>query len=110
MDIARGVAALFAFALGGCVGSFINVVAYRLPRELSILRPRSFCPSCRKPIPWHANVPMVSYLLLRGRCQMCGERISFRYFLTELALAAAAAYLYLYFPLADAAARFAFCA
>jgi leader peptidase (prepilin peptidase)/N-methyltransferase len=110
MDVARGVAALFAFAIGGCVGSFINVVAYRLPREISILTPGSFCPRCRGPIPWRANVPIAAYVALRGRCQICGERISFRYFLTELALASAAAYLYLYFPPAEAAARFAFCA
>jgi leader peptidase (prepilin peptidase) / N-methyltransferase len=110
MDIPRGVAALVAFVAGACVGSFINVVGYRLPREISIISPRSFCPKCNRPLPLWANVPILAFVGLRGRCLMCGAPIPFRYFLTELALASAAAYLYLYFPLPDAAARFAFCA
>jgi leader peptidase (prepilin peptidase) / N-methyltransferase len=110
MDIPRGVAALVALVAGACVGSFINVVGYRLPREISIVSPRSFCPKCNRPLPLWANVPILAYVGLRGRCLMCGAPIPFRYFLTELALAAAAAYLYLYFPLPDAVARFVFCA
>jgi leader peptidase (prepilin peptidase) / N-methyltransferase len=109
MNIPLGVGALMAFMVGACAGSFINVVAYRLPREISILSPRSFCPRCNRPLPAWANIPILAYVGLRGRCLMCGGSIPFRYFLTELTLAAAAAYLYLYFALPDAIARFAFC-
>jgi leader peptidase (prepilin peptidase) / N-methyltransferase len=110
MDLPRGVGALFAFAFGGCVGSFVNVVAYRHPREISIVTPRSFCPRCDRPIPVWANIPILAWLGLRGRCPMCGGTIPFRYLLTELALAAAAAYLFLSFPPGDAIARFVLCA
>src|SRR5271168_4108008 len=94
--------ALIAFALGACVGSFAGVVAYRLPRELSIVRPRSFCPRCRQPLALWANLPLISYVVLRGHCAGCGGAIGFRYFLIEAALASAALYLYLHFPPADA--------
>jgi leader peptidase (prepilin peptidase) / N-methyltransferase len=76
---------VFAFVLGAAVGSFLNVCIYRLPIDLSINRPRcSFCPACKTPIRWHENVPLISWLLLRGRCANCGATISFRYFAVEL--------------------------
>src|SRR5579863_571971 len=109
MEIPRGLGALFAFVIGACAGSFVNVVAYRLPREISIVTPRSYCPRSNRPIAAWANIPILAYIGLRGRCLMCGGAIPFRYFLTELALAAAAAYLFLHYPLADAIARFVFC-
>lgn len=76
---------IFAFVLGATVGSFLNVCIYRLPLNLSVNRPRrSFCPTCKKEIPWHQNLPLVSWLLLRGRCANCGSKIAFRYFAVEL--------------------------
>ncbi len=78
-----------AVLVGLLVGSFLNVCVFRLPRDLSVVRPRSFCPACEKPIAWHDNIPVVSYILLRGRCRSCRERISPRYLLVELATAAA---------------------
>jgi leader peptidase (prepilin peptidase)/N-methyltransferase len=68
---------------GLLIGSFLNAWAYRLPREISIARGRSFCPACSTPINWSDNVPLVSYLVLRGRCRACGVHISVRYPLGE---------------------------
>lgn len=81
--------AISAFA-GLLAGSFLNVVAYRLPRRESLVRPGSHCPACEAPVrPWD-NVPVLSWLLLRGRCRNCGERISPRYPLVEALTAALA--------------------
>jgi leader peptidase (prepilin peptidase)/N-methyltransferase len=74
-------------AYGLVVGSFLNVVVHRLPREMSLLRPRSHCPACGALVRWFDNVPVVSFLLLRGRCRRCGGRISPRYPLVEIATA-----------------------
>ena len=76
---------VFAFLLGAAIGSFLNVGIYRLPRDLSVNKPRhSFCPVCKKRIPWRQNVPVLSWFLLRGRCANCGAGISFRYVAVEL--------------------------
>jgi len=76
---------IFAFILGAVIGSFLNVVIYRLPAGLSVNEPkRSFCPHCKAQIPWHQNIPIFSWLLLRGKCAKCGAPIAFRYFAVEL--------------------------
>ncbi len=69
---------------GLLVGSFLNVVIYRLPRELSVVRPRSRCLSCQRTLSWHHNVPVLSYLWLRGKCSFCRSKISVRYPVVEL--------------------------
>ncbi len=73
----------FAAAYGLVLGSFVNVLVYRLPRGMSVVRPRSHCPSCGRLVRWVDNVPILSYLALRGRCRACGARISLRYPLVE---------------------------
>ncbi len=70
--------------LGAVIGSFLNVVVARVPRGESIVKPASRCPGCEKPIAGYDNIPLVSWLLLRGRCRHCDERISARYPLVEL--------------------------
>jgi leader peptidase (prepilin peptidase)/N-methyltransferase len=90
-------AALVAFVPGLAVGSFLNVVTSRLPAGRSIVRPRSACPSCEAPIAARDNIPVLSYVLLRGRCRSCGAPISWKYPVVELltaSLIAACALVY----------------
>jgi len=75
---------VFLFAIGCCVGSFLNVVIYRLPRDKSLVSPPSSCPSCGKHILFYDNIPFFSWLLLCGKCRYCKVRISPRYFVIEL--------------------------
>ena len=75
--------------LGLVLGSFLNVVIYRLPRHESLVRPGSRCPSCETPIRFYDNIPVASWLVLRGRCRACGSRISPRYPLVEAITGAA---------------------
>ena len=72
------------FLAGICIGSFLNVVIYRLPKNLSIIKPRSFCPKCKNKIPWFSNIPLFSYLFQKGNCYFCKTKISFQYPLIEL--------------------------
>lgn len=75
----------FVFVFGAAVGSFLNVCIYRLPRSLSLIRPRSMCPQCSAPIPFYDNIPLVSYIVLRARCRNCSSVISARYPVVEAA-------------------------
>lgn len=75
---------VFVFAVGGCIGSFLNVVIYRLPLDKSIVSPPSSCPSCGGLIAFYDNIPMLSWLALGGKCRKCKTRISVRYFVIEL--------------------------
>src|SRR6266850_2502714 len=72
-------ACAFMAVFGAVIGSFLNVVIHRLPREQSIVFPKSTCPSCRAPIRAYDNIPILSFLILRGRCRKCGAKISARY-------------------------------
>jgi len=72
------------FLLGLAIGSFLNVCIYRIPREKSIVNPPSACPSCEKPIRFYDNIPIASYIFLRGKCRSCGAKVSLRYPLVEL--------------------------
>ena len=75
---------VFSTFFGACVGSFLNVCIYRMPLEESIVKPRSHCPHCNVLIPWHLNIPVLSWLLLRGKCASCKGPIAMRYMLVEL--------------------------
>jgi leader peptidase (prepilin peptidase)/N-methyltransferase len=81
-------AATFAGVLGAIVGSFLNVVVHRLPRRESLITPASHCPRCQAPVRPYDNIPILSWLILRGHCRSCGEPISPRYPLLEAATAA----------------------
>ena len=86
--VTRGAVTAFAAVTGVVVGSFLNVVVYRVPRGLSVVEPRSFCPHCDTPVRPIDNVPVLSWLALRGRCHHCRGPISIRYPLVELGTAA----------------------
>lgn len=73
-----------AVVLGLCVGSFLNVIIHRLPKGMSVIGGRSFCPRCRKKISWFDNIPLLSFVLLAGKCRHCKKPISWRYPLVEL--------------------------
>lgn len=77
------VAAVAAGLLGAVIGSFLNVVIYRVPAGVSVVRPRSACPACGEPVRPRDNVPIISWMLLRGRCRDCGASISRRYLFVE---------------------------
>jgi leader peptidase (prepilin peptidase)/N-methyltransferase len=74
---------IFSFVFGSLIGSFLNVVIHRLPREMSVVTPRSSCPECKHMIKWYENIPILSYVFLRGKCSSCNMKISLRYPLIE---------------------------
>lgn len=75
---------VLTLVLGLCVGSFLNVVIYRLPKKMSLAKPRSHCPKCEYQLKWYDNIPVFSYIFLHGRCRNCKEKISFRYPFVEI--------------------------
>ena len=81
------VAAVSAFVVGACVGSFLNVCVYRIPLNRSVVRPGSHCAACGAPIAWYHNLPILSWPLLGGKAACCGTRIDLRYWLVEMSMA-----------------------
>ena len=79
-----GIIGIYLFTLGCCIGSFINVLIYRLPLDQSIVYPNSRCPKCKIKINWFDNLPLISWFLLRGKCRSCKTKISFSYPIVEL--------------------------
>lgn len=97
-------AAIFVFGLA--LGSFLNVCIHRLPRGLSVVSPRSACPSCNTPIAAYDNIPVLSWLILRGRCRGCHERITPRYAIVELICGLLFLFVFLYFGLTLATLKY----
>ena len=93
---------LVIFILGAIVGSFLNVCILRIPKGESVIHPPSHCPHCKASIAFYDNIPLFSYLLLRGRCRACRERISPRYFAVELLTASLTVALFYKFGLGPA--------
>ncbi len=84
-EISPAIFAAFAFFLGASIGSFLNVCIYRMPLGISVNKPRrSFCPHCKYQIPWYSNLPLVTWIVQRGKCGNCGAPIAARYVLVEL--------------------------
>ncbi len=79
-----GVELIFVVIFGLLIGSFINVIIYRVPREISVVAPRSKCTKCDKTIFWYENIPVLSYLFLRGKCSGCKSKISLKYPIVEI--------------------------
>ncbi|MGD1073700.1 MAG: prepilin peptidase [Bryobacteraceae bacterium] len=98
--------ALLAAVFGLLIGSFLNVCIYRWPRDLSVVRPRSACPECEGPIAWYDNIPVLSYLALRGRCRQCQARIHWRYPVVELLTAGCFFWFVFHLGLSLAAAKY----
>jgi leader peptidase (prepilin peptidase)/N-methyltransferase len=99
---------IFAFVFGSAIGSFLNVIRYRLPRKRGFVSGRSKCPGCGAQIAWYDNIPLVSFLILSGRCRSCGTSISWEYFITEVATGLCFVLIWLKFPPAEAVAYFVF--
>lgn len=88
---------LLIFMLGLCLGSFMNVVIYRLPRDLSIILPASHCPKCKHKLKWLHNIPLFSYVYLKAKCAFCHKKISWKYPFVEVLTGTVMAFLYLHF-------------
>lgn len=95
MEVLQAIKYVLLFVLGAVFGSFYNVLIYRLPKGMSVVYPPSHCPSCKTPIRWYQNIPIISYILLRGKCAACGAKIPVRYPLVELASALLAVFCFI---------------
>ena len=89
------------FIFGLCLGSFFACIGFRIPNNISTIKPNSFCPNCKKPLKWYMNIPLFSYIFLKGKCAFCKEKISIFYPLIEFltALLFTASYIYFNFTL-----------
>ena len=90
---------MVVFILGTICGSFMNVCIYRMPRKESVVRPGSHCPSCGSPVRWYDNIPILSFLILRGKCRFCKNKISLRYLTVEVLTGLIYVILFLHFGL-----------
>src|SRR5688572_6339601 len=100
---------LILFVFGCMAGSFLNVCIHRMPRGESIVSPPSHCPHCNYSIPWYLNIPLITWLYLRGRCRNCGGPIAARYFLVELLTGVAFLSCWLSFGSQSAALALVYC-
>jgi leader peptidase (prepilin peptidase)/N-methyltransferase len=82
-ELAPSFLAVSVFIFGACIGSFLNVCVYRIPLEQSVVSPGAHCFGCSSPLAWYDNIPLLSYLILRGRCRACSTQFSSRYFFIE---------------------------
>ncbi|MEI8349247.1 MAG: prepilin peptidase [Candidatus Omnitrophota bacterium] len=99
---------VIVFIFGSIVGSFLNVCIHRLPKDLSVVKPRSFCPHCKVPICWYDNIPFISFIILGGKCRKCQGKISFRYPLVELVTAVFFVILYTQLGLSSVLLKYLF--
>lgn len=90
---------IFFFIMGTIIGSFLNVCIIRMPQEKSVVFPASHCPQCHQPIAWYDNIPLISWLILQGKCRHCKKQISFRYFVVEFLTGLIYVVFYLHFGL-----------
>lgn len=90
---------VFVFLVSLCFGSFLNVVIYRLPNKMNLATPPSHCTSCNHELKWYDNIPIISYLMLKGKCRYCGKKISPRYFIVEVSVAVISTLIFLKFGL-----------
>ena len=100
------IGAISAFVVGACIGSFLNVCVYRIPLNRSVVSPGSHCAACGAPIAWYNNLPIISWLVLKGRAACCGTRIDMRYCLVEAGMAFLYLALWLKFSETDPIAGF----
>ena len=90
---------IFSFLFGAAIGSFLNVLIYRLPENFSIIKPGSFCPHCKKHIKWYENIPIISFIMLKGKCSQCTQPISIHYPVVEALTGFLFFYLFMTFGL-----------
>jgi len=101
LNLENAIIQLWVFVIGTVIGSFLNVCIYRIPEKVSLLRPRSSCVRCNAAIAWYDNIPVVSFLILKGRCRYCNHKISIGYPIVEVITGIAFWLLFHFFPLRD---------